>query len=109
VTAVAAVLVLNAFVLDPKSVIGGYRLDDSLAGALKVLSVASLVVTLQYNWFVSREDKRHSLYSGLAALAVGAALIGVTSYYVSLPTWGYAGTLLSLVAGTLAVGAVVLA
>ena len=35
--------------------------------------------------------------------------MGSSPYYVSLPTWGFAGALLSIAAGTLAVGAVVLA
>ncbi len=105
----ALVVVLNSLALDPKSVIGGYRLDDGLASWLKALSGLFLVATIPYNVFVLREDKRASLYSGLAALGVGLALVAVTSYYVSLPTWGFAGAFLSLVAGTLAVGAVVLA
>lgn len=105
----ALVMVLNAFVLDPDSVIGGYRLDANLAGWVKWGSVAFLLASLPYAWYVSREERWLSLYSGLAGLAVGAVLVGLVSYYVSLPTWGYAGALMSIAAGTLAVGAVVLA
>ncbi len=109
VAVAAIVLLLNALTLDPQSVIGGYRLDDGLFAWLKPLSALFLAATLPYNWFVTKEDKRASLASGAAALAAGFALIGVTAYYVSLPTWGYAGALLSLVAGSFEVGAVVLA
>ncbi|MBF6598946.1 MAG: hypothetical protein IVW36_00370 [Dehalococcoidia bacterium] len=109
VAVAAVVLLLNSLALDPRSLIGGYHLDDGLARWLKVLSAVFLVATLPYNWSVLREDKRASLYSGLVALAAGIVLVGVTSYYVSLPTWGFAGAFLSLLAGTLAVGAVVLA
>ncbi len=105
----AVVMLLNALALDPKSVIGGYRLDNGLASWLKALSALFLVATLPYNWFVTKEWRRASMVSGGAALATGFALVAVTSYYVSLPTWGYAGALLSLIGGTLAVGAVVLA
>ncbi|MHB8377850.1 MAG: hypothetical protein ACYDEB_12975 [Dehalococcoidia bacterium] len=105
----AVVMLLNALALDPKSVIGGYRLDNGLASWLKALSALFLVATLPYNWFVTKERRRASMVSGGAALAAGFALVAVTSYYVSLPTWGYAGALLSLIGGTLAVGAVVLA
>ena len=105
----AAVLVLNAQALDPKSAIGGYRLDDDLLSYVKGGSVVLLVATLPYNWTVLREDKHWSMITGVGATVVGFALVGVVSYYVSLPTWGFAGTLLSMLAGTLAVGAVSLA
>jgi hypothetical protein len=50
-----------------------------------------------------------SLISGSAAAVAGAGLVAMVAYYVSLPTWGYAGALLSIASGTVAVGAVVLA
>jgi hypothetical protein len=105
----AIVLLLNALALDPEAVIGGYRLDSGLFSWLKPLAAVFLVATLPYNWYVTKEDKSASMVSGAVALAAGFALVAVTAYYVSLPTWGYAGALLSLVAGTFAVGAVVLA
>jgi hypothetical protein len=105
----ALVMLLNALFLDPRSVIGGYRLDEGLADWVKVGSAVFLFATLPYNWFVLREDRKLSMISGAAASAVGIGLVGVVAYYVSLPTWGYAGALLSIGAGTLAVGAVVLA
>ena len=105
----AVVLVLNSLALNPSSATGGYQLDDGLAGWLKILSAVFLFSTLPYNLFVTKEDRRASMYSGLASLAAGLVLVGVTSYYVSLPTWGFAGALASLLAGSLAVGAVVLA
>jgi hypothetical protein len=109
VAAGAIVMLLNSLALDPKSVIGGYHLDDGLASWLKALSAVFLVATLPYNWFVTKEQRRESMVSGAVALAAGIALVAVTSYYVSLPTWGYAGVFLSLFAGCFAVGAVVLA
>jgi hypothetical protein len=105
----ALVMLLNTLILDPKSVIGGYRLDDGLADWVKIGSAVFLATTLPYNWFVLREDRKMSMISGSAASAVGIGLVAVVAYYVSLPTWGYAGALLSIGAGTVAVGAVVLA
>ena len=109
VTVAAAIMVLNTLVLDPKSAIGGYRLDDALLTWVKVGSIAFLAATLPYNWFVQREDSRNALRTGSVAALVGLALVAVVSYYVSLPTWSFAGALLSIAAGTIAVGAVVLA
>lgn len=105
----ALLMLLNALVLDPKSVIGGYQLDDALSGWVKGGTAAFLVATLPYNFFVLREDREKSLVSGAGAAAIGIGLVAITAYYVSLPTWGYAGALLSIGAGTLTVGAVVLA
>lgn len=109
VSVAAAIVVLNTLVLDPKSAIGGYRLDDALLTWVKAGTIAFLVASLPYNWFVQREDARNALRAGAVAAVVGLALVGVVSYYVSLPTWGFAGALLSIAAGTVAVGAVVLA
>ncbi len=105
----AAVMLLNALALDPKSIIGGYRLDSGLSTWLKALSALFLAASLPYNWYVTKQQRRASMLSGVAALAVGCALVAVTAYDVSLPTWGYAGVLLSIGGGALAVGAVVLA
>ncbi len=106
---VALIAVLNSLALDPKSAVGGYRLDDSLLTWVKIAAVAFLLTTLPYNWFVLREEKQRAMIAGCVAAVAGVALVGVVAYYVSLPTWGFAGSLLSIVAGTLAVGLVVLA
>jgi hypothetical protein len=105
----ALVMALNSLMLDPKSAIGGYRLDDGLYQYVKVAAFVFLAATVPYNWFVMRDDKEWQRISGGAASAVGIALVALVSYYVSLPTWGYAAALLSISAGTLSVGAVVLA
>jgi len=105
----ALVLLLNALVLDPRSVIGGYRLEDGALNWLKAVTVVFLVTTLPYFWYVMKQDKRASMIAGSLSATAGVAVIVVVSYYVSLPTWGFAGVLLSMLAGTLAVGGVVLA
>jgi len=107
VAAGALVTMLNALVLDPRSVIGGYRLDQHLFDWVKIGSIVFLLATLPYAWSLMRGDRGASLITGAAASIVGVALLAVVAWYVSLPTWGYAGTLLSIAAGTVAVGAVV--
>ena len=103
----AIVMCLNVLILDPDSAVGGFRLDDGLNGWVRGLSFAFLAATLPYNWFVFREDRKLAFYSGLLASAVGLALLVAVAFYISLPTWGVAGALLSLGAGTLAVGLVI--
>jgi uncharacterized membrane protein len=109
VTVAAAVTLLNSFALDPKSAIGGYRLDEDLLTWVKATLTVFLISTLPYNWAVLREDRPLAMTSGVGASVAGIAVIAVTAYYVSLPTWGFAGALLSIASGTLAVGLVVLA
>ncbi len=81
----------------------------SCSSWVKIATLVFLIATLPYNWFVLRGDREMSLIGGGAAAAAGVALVALVSYYVSLPTWGYAGALLSITAGTVAVGAVVMA
>ena len=109
VTVSATIMLLNSLTLDPKSAIGGYRLDDSLLTPVKVATIAFLAATIPYNWYVLKEDRRMAMLTGVAAGIVGLLLVAVVAYYVSLPTWSYAGALASIAAGTLAVGLVVLA
>jgi hypothetical protein len=109
VTVAAMLMLLNSFALDPKSAIGGYRLDDGLLTTVKATTVVFLVTTLPYNWFVLKGDRPMAMIAGVVSALAGIALVAVVAYYVSLPTWGYAGVLLSIAAGTLAVGLVVLA
>jgi hypothetical protein len=105
----AGVLVLNSLALDPRSAVGGYSLEDGLLPWVKAAGVIFLLATLPYTWLVLQERERASMYAGAGAIGVGLLLASLVAYYVSLPTWGFAGMLLSVAAGTLAVGAVVLA
>jgi hypothetical protein len=109
IAAGALVLVLNSLALDPDSAIGGYSLEDDLLPWVQTGGLVFLLATLPYAWLVLQERKRASMYAGSAAMAVGVALIALVAWYVSLPTWGFAGVLLSLAAGCVAVGAVVVA
>ncbi len=109
VTVAAAIMLLNSLVLDPKSAIGGYRLDDGVLTAVKVATIAFVVTTLPYNWYLQKTNRRMAMFAGVASALAGIGLVAVVAYYVSLPTWGYTGSLLSIMAGTLAVGLVVLA
>ncbi len=109
VTVGAMLMLLNSFALDPKSAIGGYRLDDGMLTAVKATTIVFLVTTLPYNWFVLKGDRPMAMITGVVSALAGIALVAVVAYYVSLPTWGYAGVLASIAAGTLAVGLVVLA
>ncbi|MGH2587084.1 MAG: hypothetical protein ACRDJE_19395, partial [Dehalococcoidia bacterium] len=61
-----------------------------------------------YNWFIWRERVGTARLWGWATTAAGLLAIGFTAAYVQRPTWGYAATLLSLLAGSASLGAVTL-
>ncbi|MBI5287511.1 MAG: hypothetical protein HY873_00905 [Chloroflexi bacterium] len=109
VAVAAGVMVLNSLALDPNSAVGGYRLDEDLNGWVRAMSIVFLAATLPYNYAVLREDRSLSMITGAGASAAGLGLIAVVSLFIALPTWGFAGALLSITAGTLSVGLVVLA
>lgn len=106
---VSVITLLNSLALDPKAAIGGYRLDEGALVWVKGTLIVFIASTLPYNWAVFRQDRHWSLITGVGSAACGIALIASLAYYVSLPTWGFAGALLSIIAGTLAVGLVVMA
>ncbi len=109
VSAGAALMLVNALALDPRSVIGGYELEDGLLRWVQAGAAAFLAASLPYFWYAMREERAPSMAWGGAGIAIGVALIGAMAWYISVPTWGFVGVFLSLAAGTLAVGAVVLA
>ncbi len=84
----------------------GYRLDEAMFDPMRVAFGIFLALALPYAWFVLREQRRISLAAGGLAVAAGFAGLGLLAYQVSPPTWGFAGPLLSLLVGALALGLV---
>src|SRR5215208_4757029 len=86
-----------------------YPLDqDWLLPARVALAVFGLL-SLVYNWLIWRERLGAARPWGWATTAAGVAAIAVAAAYVQRPTWGYAPTLVSLLAGAASLGAVSLA
>ncbi len=86
--------------------VDGYPLDADLMPGTRVALAAVFALTLPYLLLTLREARRPSLAAGGLASAAGLAAVALLAQVFSLPTWGYAGTLLSLVVGALVVGAV---
>ena len=101
----AALALLSAFSVSSDD-LAGYRLADGLSGALRACFAVFLALTLLYNVLVWREDRERSLAFGLLAAAAGFTAIGLLAYQVSPPAWSFAGVLLSLLVGALALGLV---
>ena len=105
VVAGAALMALMAVYVDDAQ-LGGYRLHEGLFEPIQGVAFGFLALVLVYAWFVLRGQRSISLRGGALAAAGGAVVLGLLAYQVSPPTWGFAGVLLSLLVGALALGLV---
>jgi hypothetical protein len=104
VLAGAALTLLTATLVEALPEVDGYPLHSSLVDPLRAVLFAFLVSVMAYNWFVWRGERRAHLAVGAGAALTGTAALMLGAYVVSAPTWGPAGPMLSLLAGSLAVG-----
>ena len=108
----ATVFVLAAFAfwVAAKTSVGdevdGYPLDPSYMGEARLALVLVFALSLPYAILTLMEWRIPSMVAGAAASIAGLAAVVFLSQVFAIPTWGYAGTLLSLVVGALVVGAV---
>lgn len=86
--------------------VDGYPLDPSYMTPARVALALVFAFTLPYALLTLRQSRRPGLVAGGVASAAGLVAIALLSQVFALPTWGYAGTLLSLVVGALVLGAV---
>ena len=84
--------------------LSGYPLHDGLFGPIRGVFIAFLALAAVYALLVLRGWRELSLAAGGVAAAAGLAGLGLLAYQVSPPTWGFAGPLLSVLAGALALG-----
>ena len=102
----AAIALWIALSLGVSGDVGGFRLDDRFTGPMRAALAVFTFLCVLYNWFVWRNDEARGRVLGLLSGAAAAVTLLLAAALVQLPTWGYIGALLSLVAGTLALGAV---
>jgi hypothetical protein len=86
--------------------VDGYPLDPSYTGETKTALLVLLILSVPYTVVTIQGLHRLSLvFGGLTSLA-GLATLAFLAQVFSVPTWGYALTLLSMIVGGLVVGAV---
>lgn len=90
----------------PAGEVSGYPLDDRYAGPMRAAVAAFFLLTIPFTWFVWREDTTRGRALGVITSAAALLALALTAAVVQRPTWGYAGTLLSLLAGSASLGAV---
>jgi len=86
--------------------VDGYPLDPSYTGEVRTALLVVLVLAIPYTLTTLAGARRASLIAGGAASLAGLATLAFLAQVFAMPTWGYAGTLLSMIAGGLVVGGV---
>ena len=85
---------------------GDYRLDEGFYTPVRAAAAVFLALTLPYLVLVYRGRRELSLRTGAVAAATGLGALGLIAYQISPPAWSFAGVLLSVLAGALALGLV---
>jgi hypothetical protein len=86
--------------------IADFPLAENWLLPTRVMLAGFATLSVLYNWFIWREKEEASRPWGWATTIAGVAAIALAAAYVQRPTWGYPGTLLSLLAGAASLGAV---
>ncbi len=96
----------TAATLDIGSNVDGYRISPDWFSPAKRALLAVLIASIVYMFSVFMGWDPVGRLAGIAGSVAGALAIGLFAAMLAPPTWGYAGALLALLAGTLAMGAV---
>ncbi len=106
VSVMAGITFAVAVSLNVGDEVDGYPLDPDLMPSARIGLLVVLILSVPYTVLSLAGSRRRSLVAGAAASIAGLITIALLAQVVSLPTWGYAGTLLSMIVGGLVVGAV---
>jgi len=108
VVVMAAIAFLVAATIGVGDETDGYPLDPDYMPAARSSLLLVLLLSIPYTFFIMRGSRAPALVFGGAASLAGFMSLAFLAQVLSIPTWGYALTLLSLVVGALVVGAVTL-
>ncbi len=106
----ALLLAITLLVIDPRPVVDGFRLDSSLISPLRAVSMALMLFSFAYGYFLRREEDAFLAYAtGATTAGLGALSLIMLADLVHEPTWSIAGPLLTLFSGALTLGVVTVA
>ncbi len=106
----AVALMFLALAINPSANAGGFALDSDILDPIRATSMA-LVLFAVVHWFYLRREDEAFLASATGATMVGisAVMLVFLATLVRLPTWSIAGPLLTLFAGSVTIGAFMVA
>jgi hypothetical protein len=103
-------LMLVALAIDASADAGGYALDPDLLDPIRATSMALLLFSVVHWFYLRREDEAFlASASGATTVGLGVVMLIFLATLVRLPAWSIAGPLLTLFAGSLTIGAFMVA
>jgi hypothetical protein len=102
----ALLLTLTAIAINPSSAAEAFDLDSDLVRPIRALSMALLLVSVVYTFYLRRTEETFlSQAFGATCVGIGIALLVLCASLVRIPTWGVFGPGLTMFAGALTLGA----
>jgi hypothetical protein len=101
----AAALTLTALAIDPTPFADGYALDTDVLEPIRALSMALLLFSIVYAFFIRRTEETFlAQATGATCAGIGVALLVVCATLVRLPTFSVVGPGLTMFTGALTLG-----
>ncbi len=102
----AAIALWVSFALPAGGDAGGYPLDGRFIAPMRWVTGGYLILSAMALGVIWQERARAGRLLNIAASAAGVLALVLAAAVLRLPTWGYLGTLLALLAGAASLGAV---
>ena len=102
----AVLTTLTAMALDSRPNAAGFLLDPDVLQPIKAASLALLLFSVAYVYFLRKDDEAFLAHAtGATTAGLGMVLLVLVASLVRLPAWSIAGVLLTMFSGALTVGA----
>ena len=106
----AFMLMLAALAIDASADAGGFALDPDLLDPIRATSMALMLFSVVHWFYLRREDEAFlASATGATTVGLGVVMLVFLATLVRLPAWSIAGPLLTLFAGSLTIGAFMVA
>jgi hypothetical protein len=106
----AFMLMLAALAIDASVDAGGFALDPDLIDPIRATSMALMLFSVVHWFYLRREDEAFlASATGATTVGLGVVMLVFLATLVRLPAWSIAGPLLTLFAGSLTIGAFMVA
>jgi hypothetical protein len=102
----AVLTTLTATALDSRANAAGFLLDPDVLQPIKAASLALLLFSVAYVFFLRKDEEAFLAHAtGATTAGLGIVLLVLVASLVRLPAWSIAGVLLTMFSGALTLGA----
>lgn len=96
---------LTALIIDPITIVEGYTLDADLLEPVRLVTLAMMLFSFAFFFFVRRPDEQFlTLATGGTTAVLGAISLVLLAWMVREPTWNVMGPVLMLFTGAAVLG-----